>query len=179
MAPERLEGRSQGRSSTRSVRPAISNAFGLVEDAFSIAIAAALAVGGAVLFVDAVVTFAREFGEEPTQVVTLTFLDALLLVFIVSELILTLRGILVRRRVFAVPFLVVGIVSVIRRVLVVGAETAESLGTPEFRDLLLELGVLFVGILLLAIAIRVLASSEEEAPAAAAETSADDDPPAP
>lgn len=178
-APEaQQEGRRADASPAREATLRVTAGFGLVEDAFHVLIAAALAVGGAVLFGDAVVAFVGSLRDgDPPATAVLDLLDRVLLVFILSELIFTLREILVRRRILAVPFLVVGIVSAIRRVLVVGAESSDALGTPEFPSRMLELGVLFGGVLVLAVAIRILGNAGvgEEAPDAAAEVAADED----
>ncbi|MGH3146623.1 MAG: hypothetical protein ACRDTR_12575, partial [Rubrobacter sp.] len=51
------------------------------------------------------------------------------------------------------PFLLIGLIAVIRRILAVTASIEQSLGTPQFRDLLYELGVLTVLVVALAVAL--------------------------
>jgi uncharacterized membrane protein (DUF373 family) len=72
----------------------------------------------------------------------LTVLDSVLLIFIFAELLSTISTIVKEREIVAEPFLLIGIIAVVRRILAVTVSIEQSLGTPEFRDLLIELGVL-------------------------------------
>jgi hypothetical protein len=54
------------------------------------------------------------------------------------------------REVTAEPFLLIGLIAVVRRILAVTASIEQNLGTPRFNDLILELGVLTVLVLALA-----------------------------
>lgn len=72
----------------------------------------------------------------------LAVLDSVLLVFIFAELLSTISTIVKEREIVAEPFLLIGIIAVVRRILAVTVSIEQSLGTPEFRDLLIELGVL-------------------------------------
>jgi uncharacterized membrane protein (DUF373 family) len=72
----------------------------------------------------------------------LNVLDSVLLVFIFAELLSTISTIVREREIVAEPFLLIGIIAVVRRILAVTVSIEQSLGTPEFRDLLIELGVL-------------------------------------
>ena len=58
------------------------------------------------------------------------------------ELLATIDTIVREREVVAEPFLLIGLIAVVRRVLTVTAEIERSLGTPKFDSLVLELGVL-------------------------------------
>jgi len=86
----------------------------------------------------------------------LELLSGLLLVFIFTELITTIRVVIARRRVVVEPFLVVGIVAAVRRLIVISAEAENLLGTAEFRDVMLEIGVLAVTVLLLGATVLLL-----------------------
>ncbi len=50
----------------------------------------------------------------------------------------------------AEPFLLTGLIAVVRRILAVTASIEQNLGTPRFDDLILELGVLTALVLALA-----------------------------
>ena len=54
------------------------------------------------------------------------------------------------------PFLIVGIVAAVRRLIVISAEAENLLGTAEFRDVMLEIGVLAATVLLLGATVLVL-----------------------
>jgi uncharacterized membrane protein (DUF373 family) len=120
------------------------------------AVAFALSVGGVILFSVVVWDFARDLGEEPVLRQVLELLSGLLLVFIFTELISTVRVVIARRTVQAEPFLIVGIVAAIRRLIVISAEAEEQLGTPRFRDLMLEIAVLAGTVLVLGATVLLL-----------------------
>lgn len=80
----------------------------------------------------------------------LEVLDKILLIFIFAELLSTITTIVRENEVRAEPFLLIGIIAVVRRVLAVTASIEQSLGTPEFTSLLYELGVLTALVLALA-----------------------------
>ncbi|HVE99830.1 MAG TPA: phosphate-starvation-inducible PsiE family protein [Rubrobacteraceae bacterium] len=72
----------------------------------------------------------------------LEVLDRVLLIFIFAELLGTISTIVREREVKAEPFLLIGLIAVVRRILGVTVTIEQSLGTSEFNSLLLELGVL-------------------------------------
>ena len=80
----------------------------------------------------------------------LEVLDKVLLIFIFAELLGTISTIVREREVTAEPFLLIGLIAVVRRILAVTASIEQNLGTPRFDDLILELGVLTVLVLALA-----------------------------
>lgn len=84
----------------------------------------------------------------------IVLLDRILLLLIVAELMHTLRFVVLRGRIVVEPFLFVGLIAVVRRVLIVTAELEHL--TPSGRALtneLLELGLL--GLLALALAVSI------------------------
>lgn len=115
-----------------------------VENGFYVVIAVALAIAGAALFVDTVYQFVVDIGQGSHDLkgALLDVLDGLLLVFIVAELLHTVRAVIGEATLRPEPFLVVGIVAVIRRLIVISAEAPEFLGDPRFIDLMVEMGVL-------------------------------------
>ncbi len=138
--------------------------FGYVEDVFYVAIAAALGLVGVVLFGYVVYDFASKVGDGDLTTNILTLLDGLLLVFIITELIHTVRAVIDERVLVAEPFLIVGIVAAIRRLVVVSAEAKDLLGKPEFGDAMTEIGILTGGVLVLAAAIFLLRSTTRSEP---------------
>jgi uncharacterized membrane protein (DUF373 family) len=72
----------------------------------------------------------------------LAFLDGLLLVFIIAELIHTVRAVIDENVLTTEPFLIVGIVAAIRRIIVITAEAKAQVGHPEFGQMMLEEGLL-------------------------------------
>lgn len=119
-------------------------------------VALALSAGGILLLGAVVYDFARGLGREPFLEQALGLLSGLLLVFIFTELISTLRVVIARRSIEVEPFLIVGIVAAIRRLIVVSAEAEELLGTAQFRDVMLEIGVLAGTVLALGVTVLVL-----------------------
>lgn len=72
----------------------------------------------------------------------LDVLDKVLLIFIFAELLRTIITVVEEREVRVEPFLIVGLIAVVRRILAVTVSIEQSLGTPDFNSLLIELGVL-------------------------------------
>ena len=119
-------------------------------------VAFALIVGGAILLGVVVYDFVRDLGQAPFVGQVLELLSGLLLVFIFTELMSTIRVAIARRRVEVEPFLIVGIVAAIRRLIVISAEAENLLGSAQFRDLMLEIGVLAGTVLVLGVTVFVL-----------------------
>mgnify|MGYP006300115339 CR=1 FL=1 len=82
----------------------------------------------------------------------LQLLDRALLVLMMAEIIYTVGRIAKRMRIEIQPFLIVGIIAAVRRMLVITAESAEhvDLSDPTFQAALAELALL--GLLILALA---------------------------
>ncbi|MGH2775699.1 MAG: phosphate-starvation-inducible PsiE family protein [Actinomycetota bacterium] len=156
------------------IRERTEGAFGYVEDIFYVAVAVALAIAGVMLFGYVVYDFAvRLFDGGKLTDLILEFLDGLLLVFIITELIHTVRAVIDEKVLVAEPFLIVGIVAAIRRLIVISAEAKDLLGTPEFADAMFEIGLLTGSVLLLAAAIFLLRSTVRSEPSSAHEPDAD------
>jgi uncharacterized membrane protein (DUF373 family) len=119
-------------------------------------VALALIVGGTILLGVVLYDFVRDLGQGPFIVEVLELLSGLLLVFIFTELITTIRVVIARRRVVVEPFLIVGIVAAVRRLIVISAEAENLLGTAQFRDVVLEIAVLAGTVLLLGATVLLL-----------------------
>jgi uncharacterized membrane protein (DUF373 family) len=137
--------------------------FGAVEHAFYTAIAIALAIAGAVLFASVVWTFASSLKDRGVPGLVLQFLDGMLLVFILAEIIHTIRTVMHENVLRMEPFLIVGMVAAIRRILVITGEAREHAG-PALHDLLLEMGVLIAVVLSLGTTIFLVRHTERSEP---------------
>jgi uncharacterized membrane protein (DUF373 family) len=104
-------------------------------------VAAALIVTLGMLFYSIAVSVLR-VGEAGAFDTALIVLDQTLLLFIFVELLATVGTIVDEHEVVAEPFLLIGLIAVVRRVLTVTAEIEQNLGTPKFDSLVLELAVL-------------------------------------
>jgi len=86
----------------------------------------------------------------------LTILDRVLLIFIIAELIYTLRISLARSQLILEPFLIIGLVAVVRRILIATAQVEQLLVSgKDISPLLYELGALAGLVLSLAIALSL------------------------
>jgi hypothetical protein len=84
----------------------------------------------------------------------IVLLDRILLMLIVAELMHTLRFVVLRGKIVVEPFLFVGLIAVVRRVLIVTAELErQAPGGRALTNQLLELGLL--GFLALALAVAI------------------------
>jgi uncharacterized membrane protein (DUF373 family) len=121
-------------------------------------------VGAALLVGDAVTTFVDLMAEgEPMLAAATELLSVLLLVFVFVELLGAVRKTLSERRLLAEPFLLVGIIASIKEIVVVaGAERPKDSGFAEFRDGMVEIGVLSGVVLVLAISALLLRMREEK-----------------
>jgi uncharacterized membrane protein (DUF373 family) len=100
-----------------------------------------------------------DFSQKPV----LEVLDILLLVFIVVELLFAVRATVEKRELVAEPFLLVGIIASIKEIVVLSVEAASALGRgPEFRDRIVEIGVLGVLVVLLGVTSFLLRRKERE-----------------
>jgi uncharacterized membrane protein (DUF373 family) len=134
---------AQGRpQAARQARRRAASAFHTVEQLFYVAIAVALALAGVVLFGWTSYSFATHLPKSDVAATVLEFLDGLLLVFIVTELIHTVRAIIDENVLTTEPFLIVGIVAAIRRIIVLTAEAKAEVGQSVFGQMMLELGLL-------------------------------------
>ena len=116
-------------------------------------VALTLIVPIVMLFVSAAMSIlqASEVGILQT---VLAVLDRVLLVFILVELLDTIRIIRQERGIIiAEPFLLVGLIAVVRRILLVTAQIEQATGTEEFQRLLTELGVMAGLVVVLTIAL--------------------------
>jgi uncharacterized membrane protein (DUF373 family) len=146
------------------VRRASVSAFRLIEQAFYIAIAAGLTVSGVALLGHVGWTFATEVASGGVVKSALHLLEGVLLVFIMTELIHTIRAILDRNVVSTEPFLIVGIVAAVRRLLVITAQAPHTEGAEVFRNALYEMGTLVLVVIGLGLTIYLLRHTTHSEP---------------
>lgn len=120
--------------------------------AFILVLAAGGLLAGAVI--EAVYTVAG--GKHTTAIVHL--LDRVLLALMLAEIIYTVGRIAKTQKLEVTPFLIVGIIAAVRRMLIVTAESTShiDLTDPHFQAALAELALLALIIFLLAWAMRLL-----------------------
>jgi hypothetical protein len=147
------------------LRERFSDLFGYAEDCFYVAVAGALAIIGVVYFVYTIYDFIeRVSGGGNLPLLVIELLSGLLLVFIFTEIIHTIRAVIDEQILVAEPFLIVGIVAAIRRMVVLSAEASELLGKPQFTDAMLELAVLTAMVLLLGLTVFLLRRTARSEP---------------
>lgn len=148
----------------RWLRDRTETLFGFAEDFFYVAVALALTLAGLILFGYAVYDFVVSATATELPTLILELLDTLLLVFIITEIIHTIRVVIDEKILISEPFLVVGIVAAIRRLVVVSAEAKELFGTADFADAMVEMGVLTGAVLALGLTIFLLRHTEHSEP---------------
>src|ERR1700761_8445329 len=94
-------------------------------------------------------------------------LDRVLMVLIIAEIAATLRAVLLYHEIAAEPFLFIGLIACVRRILIVTAASEQGDSDQELNRLLLELGALGLLVIGIATAIFMLRfSARRPAPAA-------------
>ena len=114
--------------------------------------ALALLVTVGMLFFSVGTSMLAVFEAGPLET-ALVILDRVLLIFIFVELLNTIEIIVREREIVAEPFLLIGLIAVVRRILLVTAEAEQTLGTDQFPYLLMELGVLTALVISLVVAL--------------------------
>ena len=137
--------------------------FVLVEDAIYVVIAVLLAASAAVVLVRAAITAFTAAGSS-AQDAMVDVLDRLLLVFIFVELLYAVRTTLKERQIVAEPFLVAGILTAIKEIIVLSVKApSEYLDKgPQFARAMVEIGLLGALVLLLSFAAVLLRVKEKE-----------------
>jgi uncharacterized membrane protein (DUF373 family) len=124
-------------------------------------VAFALLVTIGVLFVSVGASILAVFEAGPLET-ALAVLDRVLLISIFVELLNTI-GVLVRERhIVAEPFLLIGLIAVVRRILLVTAEAGQVVDPETFLNLIIELGVLTALVISLAAALYFTRRAERQ-----------------
>lgn len=148
---------------TPNREPRLANLVELAERVTYYGAALFLLLTIAMVFVSAVISI-TEVPEVGLLEASLGILDKVLLIFIFTELLGTINTIVREREVVAEPFLLIGLIAVVRRILTVTVSIEQALGTPRFNDLLLELGILTVLVISLAAALYITRRMERHRP---------------
>jgi uncharacterized membrane protein (DUF373 family) len=124
-----------------------------------------LVFAAAGLLVAALIEMASSIMEGHYTTAMVHLLDRVLLALMLAEIIYTVGRISRTQMLETEPFLIVGIIAAIRRMLIITAESAGhvDLTDPVFQALLAELGLLALIIFLLAWSIRLLADRNNSA----------------
>ncbi len=131
----------------------------VAEDVVYYVMAVVLLAAAAVVIFFALGSFVAA-GDE-TETAMLEVLDALLLVFILVELLYAVRVTIARHEIAAEPFLLIGIIASIKEIVVVSVEAAGVVGDgPVFDDRLMMIGVLGAVVLALSAATLVLRKAQ-------------------
>jgi uncharacterized membrane protein (DUF373 family) len=144
-----------------ALRVGIGHGFTLVEDVVYIALALLLTASAVSLIVGGVSSFVAslESGASAQQIVNV--LDRILLVLMVIELLYTVKVSFQEHALVPEPFLIVGLIAAVRRILIVTAQLAvfvEKNVSDEaaFRHAMWELGILTVMVVALVASLLML-----------------------
>ena len=150
-----MSGNSGGANDGSGERPLLVTILDYSQQVVYFGVTLILLVAIGVLFVSVGASLLAVFEVDPLETI-LAILDRILLITIFVELLITIEILVQERQIVAEPFLLIGLVAVIRRILIITAEAGQSLGDPErFLNLITELGVLTALVISLAGALYV------------------------
>jgi len=148
-------------SEEKSSRTWVVRGFAVVEDVVYVGLGVLLGGSSLVLLVSGLIIFWQNLlaGSLTTNMVTL--LDRILLILLVIELLYTVQVSFREHALIPEPFLLVGLIAAIRRVLVLTAEFAQVQDKPEevFKHFIVELVVLTFLIIALVVSLILLRKS--------------------
>lgn len=155
-----------------SVRLLSTKAFQQVEHGLYVALAALLCATSLLALVDAAVTLWSGLGDWTGTNSVFVVIDRLLVVLMLIEILHTVHVSMRSGALTCEPFLVVGLIASIRRVLVITLESSQvaqhgdmsESGERLFRTSMIELGVLGVLILVMVVSIYLLRRAHEVMP---------------
>ncbi len=136
----------------------IARAFTIVEDVVYIGLALLLSISALALLVRGAYRLVEDIATGSFAANIVGLLDQLLLILLIVELLYTVQVSFREHAIVAEPFLLIGVIAVIRRVLVLTAEFAHvpQMNDVAFRHFATELGVLTVLILVLVVCLLLL-----------------------
>ena len=136
----------------------IARAFSIVEDVVYVALGLMLASCAITLLVDGMLSFIQQVGKASAFASTIGLLDRILLILLVVELLYTVQVSFREHAVVPEPFLLIGLIAAIRRVLLLTAEFSQVRAQTEtaFRHFVIELAVLTALIVSLAFSLLLL-----------------------
>jgi uncharacterized membrane protein (DUF373 family) len=136
----------------------IARGFTLIEDIVYVGLGLLLAVSALALLVSGFVTFSEAIRDATLATNIIALLDRMLLILLIVELLYTVQVSIREHSIVPEPFLLVGVIAAIRRVLVITAEFGHLPELPEamLRRFIGELGVLTALILVLVVSLILL-----------------------
>lgn len=142
----------------RGARDTVALAFARFEDVVYVGLGLLLAFGAGALLVIAVLAIVRSPGQVAAQAMVLDLLDRSLLILMFVELLYTVQVSFRSHSLKPEPFLVVGLIAAVRRILVVTAEFAHMVEKPDavFHRAMLEIGLLTLMVLALVAGVWLL-----------------------
>jgi hypothetical protein len=140
----RVEGRREASRDPQGAREWVAWLFTRVEDVVYVGLGALLAGSALVLLGSAVIDFARHVAAGALSANIVQVLDRILLILMVVEILYTVQVSFREHVLLPEPFLIVGLIAGIRRILVLTAEFSKLLemGEQAFRNAMIELGLL-------------------------------------
>ena len=121
----------------------------------------ALIAAAGLVFVSVGTSFLGAFSKDLLQT-GLDVLDGILLLTIFIELLITIEVLVREGKLVAEPFILIALLAVVRRILLITAETKQNINSPEtYLNLVTELGVLTVLVLALAAVLWVARSTRQ------------------
>jgi uncharacterized membrane protein (DUF373 family) len=131
-------------ASANSLTERLGAALGVFEGVLYASVGALLAIAGILVIVGTTSGLVREVNAGHGAInIAVLVLDRVLLALIVGELLYTLRFVVRTHEIAVEPFLYIGLIAVVRRILIVTAQFEQgNVGGRALTNLLLELGVL-------------------------------------
>jgi uncharacterized membrane protein (DUF373 family) len=151
-----------GLESQESVRA--ENLFGGAESVIYLVVGALLVVAAGFVVVGTVVNAIDNSESRSITSTGVFLLDRVLLMFIIAELIYTLRLVNFGGRILVEPFLFIGLIAVVRRILIATAEFEGGGGRAQVTDFVIQIGALAGLVIVLALSIHVLRRSAVQQP---------------
>ena len=135
----------------------------LAESAVLVLIGAVLVVLAVLLLGTSVISMIHAVQEDKIAKESIEILNSVLLVMMTMEIVYTVAVSLQSHTLVAEPFLIIGAIAAIRRMLVITATSTEHENNAElFRNTLIELGLLTASVVALALAIWILRRSARD-----------------
>jgi uncharacterized membrane protein (DUF373 family) len=143
----------------KGLRGLLARSFSIVEDAVYVGMGVLLAFSAIALLISgAAELWSATMGGAPLRAV-IALLDRTLLVLMLVELLYTVRVSFRQHALLPEPFLIVGLIAAVRRILVVTAEfSIKGEQAPRFREGMLEIAVLTVMVVALVGSLLMLRS---------------------
>ncbi len=136
----------------------IARGFTIIEDVVYVGLGLLLAASAIALLLSGFITFGAAIRDTTLPVNIIALLDRMLLILLVVELLYTVQVSIREHSIVPEPFLLVGVIAAIRRVLVITAEFGHLPELPEamIHRFIAELGVLTLLILVLVVSLILL-----------------------